>query len=257
MSIPSADADLAASALVVRAAGLHDRAALTAFIAQLSVQSRYLRFLHPIRVLPGALMDTLLRFEPTAAVALLAFTADAANELVGVAQYAASGHDRQCEIGVVVADAWQRRGIASLLLRELARIARFGGFRVAVATAFSNNHGAIKLARKWHGRIGQEPGNPQLTSICVRLDDAATLRCLARPCDEPRSPAPTAGDASSTSAACHCDNTVNPPRATGQELESYLALWHLLSSDRPAHCRALRASGIGAGRWSVIPAHLR
>ena len=139
-------------------------------MAQLSPASRYLRFLHALRSLPQPLMDALLRFEPQVRATLLAFRMGATRELIGLAQYESSARTGECEVAVVVADAWPRQGIASRMLRELAGVARSGGFNVACAEILSDNHAAIELARRHRCAITLIPGSPQMTRVWVALD---------------------------------------------------------------------------------------
>lgn len=147
-----------------------DREAIETFVARLSSASRYLRFLHALRQLPQALLDALLRFDPPVRATLLAFGSGARGELIGIAQYESGARPGECEVAVVVADAWQGKGVASRLLRELAGVARLGGFRTACAEILSANHAAIELARRHHCSTSLVPGSPQMTRVCVALD---------------------------------------------------------------------------------------
>lgn len=187
--------------IVFRAAGSYDRAAVASFIARLSPESRYHRFLHALRTLPDALLDGMLRFHPARAVTLLWFDVGAAGELVGIAQYAATYEPGQCEIGIVVAEAWQRRGLGSLMLDELARIALLAGFRSATAETLTENVSALQLARRWGAQLALVPGNAQLTAIRAPLDRRAGPSLTGTPPDArvysrrpgPGSPARTRG----------------------------------------------------------------
>lgn len=151
-------------------AGPLDGPAIEAFITGLSASARYLRFLYTMRSPSAELIKVLTQFDPPRQAALLAFSIDQPGELVGIAQYSASFEPATCEAAVVVADAWQRQGIATFLLRELARVARFGGFRRASASIASENRAALALARRWGATIAIAPGNAQLTEITATLD---------------------------------------------------------------------------------------
>jgi GNAT superfamily N-acetyltransferase len=156
--------------LIVYPAGPLDREAIEEFVARLSPGSRYLRFLHALRQIPAGLMNTLLRFEPPVRATMLAFRVDSPAELLGIAQYEATQRPGECEVAVVVADAWQRKGVAGFILRELARVARLGGFRTASADILSENHAAIALARQFDCTTALVAGSPQMTRVSVSLD---------------------------------------------------------------------------------------
>jgi RimJ/RimL family protein N-acetyltransferase len=73
----------------------------------------------------------------------------ATRALIGVARYVRLAEDPDAaEVAVVVADAWQRRGVASLLVDELAPRARARGIRRFTATMASDNHAAHRLMAK-------------------------------------------------------------------------------------------------------------
>jgi GNAT superfamily N-acetyltransferase len=110
-------------AAVIRPACPADLPALAGFFEGLSVQTRYLRFFGPVRPTP-ALLD-LLSGQPAGVHAVVAV---ADGVIVGHAMAVdrpapgggqGPGQDRATDIGVVVADAWQGRGVGSALMRAL------------------------------------------------------------------------------------------------------------------------------------------
>ena len=105
-----------------------DLAALSDFFAGLSPQSRYLRFFGPVTPNPA-----LLHVLSGAAANVDAVVAIRAGVIVGHAM-AADGTDpedhsgtRMTDIGVVVADAWQGRGLGSELVGALVAGAQARG----------------------------------------------------------------------------------------------------------------------------------
>ena len=108
-----------------------DLAALSDFFARLSVESRYLRFFAPVTPARGLLH--LLAGGPANVDAIVAV---ADGVVVGHAM-AADRPDREdsgdpcgaraTDVGVVVADAWQRRGVGAALMRALVTRAQARG----------------------------------------------------------------------------------------------------------------------------------
>src|SRR5712691_8065203 len=70
-----------------------------------------------------------------------------AGEILGVARYHRTGRAGTAEVAVVVADAWQRRGAGSLLLRRLARLARQRGITAFTGVGLGDNPAVVALAR--------------------------------------------------------------------------------------------------------------
>jgi RimJ/RimL family protein N-acetyltransferase len=104
----------------LRAVSLEDGEPLRQMFSRLSRESIYQRFHLPYPSVPEW------------AVALFAgvhgaggnfVVATAGNEIVGHAMYASSEDGRSADIGIIVEDEWQRRGIGKLLLSRLASAA--------------------------------------------------------------------------------------------------------------------------------------
>jgi GNAT superfamily N-acetyltransferase len=142
------------AAAVIRPVGPADRPALTDFFAGLSVQTRYLRFFGPVMPTP-ALLD-LLCGEPEGVHAVVA-VADGA--IVGHALAAdrlipeggqGSGQDRTTDIGVVVADAWQGRGVGAGLMRAVVGQAQARGVSsLAMDVLHVNRKMLGMILRRW------------------------------------------------------------------------------------------------------------
>jgi len=92
-------------------------------------------------------------------------------QFVGVARYGETDQPGVAELGVSVADAWQRCGIASLLTRQLIRYARGQGIRRLTGQVLPDNQAMIALAR----RLG----------FTVRYDPAQHLFQMSRDLDAP------------------------------------------------------------------------
>jgi GNAT superfamily N-acetyltransferase len=114
------------SGTAIRAVSPADLAALRGFFAGLSVESRYLRFFAPVT--PAGSLLHLLSGGPANVDALVAV---ADGVIVGHAMAADGpgnpGGTQMTDVGVVVADAWQRRGVGAALMRALILRARARG----------------------------------------------------------------------------------------------------------------------------------
>jgi GNAT superfamily N-acetyltransferase len=138
------------AAAVIRPAGPADRRALTDFFAGLSVQTRYLRFFGP--VMPTAALLDVLCGEPEGVHAVVAVAGGA---IVGHALAAdrlvpEGGQGRTADIGVVVADAWQDRGVGSALMRALVGQAQARGVAsLAMDVLHANRKMLGMILRRW------------------------------------------------------------------------------------------------------------
>lgn len=138
-----------------------------AFIDSLSERSRYFRMFTPLRFLSPQLLSQFMDVDYDRRMALVATVgADDEETFVGVVRYGATDELDRAELGVTVTDAWQRRGIATILMRALMRFARGHGFRELTGVVLPDNHAMIALARS--------------LGFTVTLDPAAHLMKISR-----------------------------------------------------------------------------
>ncbi len=121
-----------------------DRDRLFAFVAGLSPDTRYRRFLHAVGNLSEKELTSFTDLDHRDADALVAV--DDRGDLIGVARYG-RGTDAPdvAEVAVTVADRWQGRGVGTALLKRLAAAADRDGIRRFAASCFASNTEMINL----------------------------------------------------------------------------------------------------------------
>jgi acetyltransferase len=127
-----------------------DEALTSAFFGNLPARARYERFLAPVRDLPPALVKRFTNVDYASHLALLAETFAGGREtVVAEARYVRDGRDASvAEFAVSVAQDWQGRGLASLLLAKLICRAAGAGIARMVGETLANNDRMLHLARK-------------------------------------------------------------------------------------------------------------
>jgi GNAT superfamily N-acetyltransferase len=186
---------------------------LRRFGCRLSPQSRYQRFLTGMRRLPEPLLRRFVEVDHDDREALVAVGAD--GEIVGVARYdrialpgdsagprrradgAArpdradrAGRSDRADVAIVVADDWQRRGIGTLLLGELAEMALAAGIGAWTASCLADNRAVHALIRRgWPAARAQRDGTmaEYVLPLPMRRDGAH-----ARSAVQPAVPVPRA-----------------------------------------------------------------
>ena len=154
-------------AAVIRPIRPTDLAVLSDFFAGLSMQSRYQRFFAPVtpgpallRILSGSVggtVDAVIAITDDGIVGH-AMAADRANPLGG----------QTSDIGVVVADAWQGRGVGSALMRALIAGARARGVTSLTMDVLPGNHRVLAMITgHWPAaRIGRAQAHD---TVCLAL----------------------------------------------------------------------------------------
>jgi acetyltransferase len=89
-------------------------------------------------------------------------------QLVGVARYAMESPD-QADFAIVLADAWQGRGLGRELLTRLVTTARERGVRTLSGTTLSENLGMQSLARRVGFRARRTAGAAFYTTLSLDL----------------------------------------------------------------------------------------
>lgn len=140
----------------LRTAQAKDIDALQRFVGSLSLATRVQRFFVPLRELPGELVRALRQADP----AHRFFIAEAEGEPIGLGQLAVSGE--QGEVALVVADAWQNRGVGARLLARLLDEAARRGLREVLLETLAGNRGMRALARRGGFELQRHPGDPDL-----------------------------------------------------------------------------------------------
>jgi GNAT superfamily N-acetyltransferase len=160
-------------AIAIRPVRPEDLAELGGFFAGLSVESRYLRFFAPVTPAHG-LLDLLAGRHPR----VDAIVAVADGVIIGHAM-AADGRDGQAtDVGMVVADAWQRRGVGAALMRALVARARARGVMSLAMDVLPGNRRvlAMILAHWPDAAVGH---NPDSIDIRIPLQIDTPVRALA------------------------------------------------------------------------------
>jgi len=121
--------------LRLRAPGPEDTDALLAFFRGLSQQSLYRRF-HGLPEIDARLVKPLTSSDPHEAAALIGCVGD---RIVAVANFARLRDPKAAEVAFAVADEYQRRGIGTRLLEQLAARAGAGGIERFVAVVLPDN----------------------------------------------------------------------------------------------------------------------
>lgn len=120
----------------------------SAFVRNLSDESRFSRFHGAMRELTPEMLRRFTHMDYPLEMALIATIPEDSLEMqIGVARYVTVNIDEPAEIAVVVADDWQGRGIATLLLTHLRNSAVDAGIKDLYASVLADNSRMLALAR--------------------------------------------------------------------------------------------------------------
>lgn len=151
------------TAVLIRSLHAGDRQLETDFIRHLSSHSRRLRFLCDFKQPSDALLDQLMDVDHDRRVALIALVfIEGIPQEIGVARYGAAMDDGTCECAIVVADAWQHRGLGTLLMQHLIEEARSHSFKRMISIDTATHQAIRSLASSWGVQRRLDPEDPSL-----------------------------------------------------------------------------------------------
>jgi RimJ/RimL family protein N-acetyltransferase len=143
-------------------------------VASMSERTVYFRFFSPIKRMSDALAHRLAVVDYNDRFALVATTNRPAGKerIVGVARYDRAPQTDVAEVAVAVIDEFQRRGLGSVLLAELARVAKTHGISTFQLIVLPENREMLGLLRRM-GWIHQAKLAGGLYEISFELPELA------------------------------------------------------------------------------------
>jgi acetyltransferase len=145
----------------------HDDGALEeAFVRGLSRESRYQRMLSGgFKVTPEWIESmTHIDYHRHMAFAVISVIDDV-EQFVGVGRYVVDATTLKADVALVIADAWQRRGLGRRLLATLIEHAQSAEVQQIVAVVLATNVAMLRLARSMGFSVNADPGDATVRRI--------------------------------------------------------------------------------------------
>lgn len=154
----------------VRALRPTDEGDMLAALEQTSMQSLQRRFFTPKRHFSDKERAFFMEIDFKKHVALVVLTGEAGQQaIVGGGRYVVT-QPGQAELAFVVIDAWQGRGIGSILMRHLIGLARDAGLHELTAEVLPENASMLRV----FGKAGFKPAkrrDPHSIHLALNLDE--------------------------------------------------------------------------------------
>jgi acetyltransferase len=143
-----------------------------AFVRGLSAQSSYLRFHGTIKDLSKKDLEKFTNPDSRNAIALIVLcSGETSEEEIGVARYVIDPDGVNCEFAIVVADAWQKRGIGTRLMNALIKHLQGSGVKQISGQVLKGNSAMRKFVK--HLDFGETniPDDPSILLVTKHLTD--------------------------------------------------------------------------------------
>ncbi len=166
--------------LVIRPIRPEDAEMEQTFVRNLSEQSKYFRFMQAIEELSPQLLARFTQIDYNREMALIAVIPVSIHapvkeatitkeKEIGVARYSINPDGKTCEFAIVVADEWQRQGIAHILMQQLIETARNHGLQIMEGDVLSNNFEMLTLVEKLGFSINTSAEGGDIEHVILRM----------------------------------------------------------------------------------------
>lgn len=141
-----------------------------AFVSGLSPETRYSRLLGGAVRITKEYIEKLTTVDFSRDMALAAaLMLEDREVLIGVARYVLEPSSRACEFALVIADAWQGRGIGRRMMEKLIAVARSRGLERIYGDVLATNQQMLGLCRKLGFELHRTPDDATITRVTLNL----------------------------------------------------------------------------------------
>jgi len=149
-----------------------DAAREQAFVHGLSPQSSYLRFHGTLKDLSKKDLKRFTEPDSRNEVALIVLhNGESGEEEIGVARYVIDPDGVNCEFAIVVADAWQKRGIGTRLMNALIKHLQGSGVKQISGQVLKENSAMRKFVKHLDFAETNIPDDPSILLVTKHLTD--------------------------------------------------------------------------------------
>jgi acetyltransferase len=141
-----------------------------AFVSGLSPASRHNRLLGGMIKITREYVERLTTVDFSRDMALAAaLMLEDREVLIGVARYVLESGGRACEFALVIADAWQGRGIGRRMMEKLIAVAHGRGLETIYGDVLATNQPMLAFCRRLGFTLERIPDDPTVTRATLKL----------------------------------------------------------------------------------------
>ncbi|MCO6413490.1 MAG: bifunctional acetate--CoA ligase family protein/GNAT family N-acetyltransferase, partial [Thiogranum sp.] len=156
--------------ITIRPIRPEDASIEASFVKNLSPQAKFFRFMSGLSELTEEMLVRFTQLDYSRELALIAvLEQDDTEQELGVTRYVMNPDGVSCEFALVVADAWQRKGIGSHLMTALIDAARQRGFRQMTGEVLASNRNMLELVRELGFDISASADDPNVKVVVKTL----------------------------------------------------------------------------------------
>ncbi len=137
------------------------------FVANLSAESKYFRFMHGLDRLTPTMLARFTQIDYDREMAIVAVVPGENGEdsFLGVARYVTNPDGKSCEFALTIADAWQARGVGPRLMERLMHIASERGLETMIGEVLAQNSRMLRMCKRMGFSALRSPEDPEVILV--------------------------------------------------------------------------------------------
>lgn len=134
--------------ITIRPVRLDDADKFQDFIRKLSSELKHLNYMENFKELSPDTLKNFILIDYRKKMTFIAIHKQDNKELtIGMGRYIVDVNSDKCEFDIIIADAWQNKGLGTLLMNLLITSAKAAGVNKVNSTVLSSNIGGLALAK--------------------------------------------------------------------------------------------------------------
>lgn len=140
--------------IVIRPVRIEDVEIIKEFSRNLSGELKHLNYMENFKQFPADMVRRLTHVDYKKTMTLIAtHKSEGKDHVIGIVHYIRGEDSQTCEFDVIVTDAWQNKGIGTILTESLIKSAKKNGIKTIKIFILSNNMGGMRLAKNFEFSI--------------------------------------------------------------------------------------------------------
>jgi GNAT superfamily N-acetyltransferase len=140
------------------------------FVRSLSMETKHYRFFGGVKELSPGELEHLCDVDGRHSMAFVATVRTNGHETeIGVSRYVESSKEDVREMAVTIADEWQHKGLAELLVKRLIEYAKKRGVKQLYSVELADNSAMRELAGKFGMSVRRDPDDANQVIYSLKL----------------------------------------------------------------------------------------
>lgn len=136
--------------IIIRPVRLEDVDIIKEFSQNLSDELKHLNYMESFKQFPADMVRRLTHVDYKKTMTLIAtHKIDKKDQVIGIVHYISKENSQTCEFDMIVADAWQNKGIGTMLTKSLIKSAKKNGIKTMRIFILASNIGGMELAKNF------------------------------------------------------------------------------------------------------------